>query len=50
MSAAQTVETGVSEALLKGLTVPDLGGKLRTVEMGEAIADEVMRSRIPRQR
>jgi 3-isopropylmalate dehydrogenase len=50
MSAAQTVETGLAEALLKGLTVPDLGGKLRTVEMGEAIADEVMRSSIPRQR
>jgi len=47
--AAAAVETSVSEALRKGLTVPDLGGKLTTVEMGEAIADEVMR-RVPEEK
>jgi 3-isopropylmalate dehydrogenase len=40
--AAEAVETGVTEALRKGLTVPDFGGNLKTVEMGEAIANEIM--------
>jgi len=40
--AAEAVEAGVAEILRKGLTVPDFGGKLKTVEMGDAIAEEIM--------
>ncbi len=39
--AAAAVERGMVEALSKGLSVPDLGGKLTTVQMGEAIAAEI---------
>ena len=42
LKAAQAVETGVTEVLRKGRTIPDFGGKLKTVEMGEAIAAEIM--------
>jgi len=35
------VEQGIIKALDKGLTVPDLGGKLTTVQMGEAVAAEI---------
>ena len=40
--AAEAVEAGVAEVLRKGLTVPDFGGKLKTVEMGGAVAEEIM--------
>jgi 3-isopropylmalate dehydrogenase len=42
LKAAEAVEAGVTEALRKGLTVPDFGGNLKTVEMGEAIANEIV--------
>jgi len=42
LKAAEAVERGVTEALRKGLTIPDFGGKLKTVEMGEAIAGEIL--------
>jgi len=41
LEASKVIEIGVSEALRKGLTVPDFGGSLTTIEMGEAIADEI---------
>ncbi|MEM2281539.1 MAG: isocitrate/isopropylmalate dehydrogenase family protein [Candidatus Bathyarchaeia archaeon] len=41
MEAAQAIDTGVAEVIRKGLTVPDLGGSLTTIEMGEAIAKEI---------
>jgi len=44
--AAEAVEVGVAEVLRKGLTVPDFGGKLKTVEMGDAIAEEIMGLRL----
>ncbi|MBS7640904.1 MAG: isocitrate/isopropylmalate dehydrogenase family protein [Candidatus Bathyarchaeia archaeon] len=40
--AAWLIERGVTSALKKNLSVPDLGGKLRTDEMGEAIANEIL--------
>jgi len=43
LKAAAAVETGVTESLRKGLTVPDFGGRLKTLEMGEAIAKEITR-------
>ncbi|MEM3640381.1 MAG: isocitrate/isopropylmalate dehydrogenase family protein [Candidatus Bathyarchaeia archaeon] len=39
--AAQAIDAGVAEVIRKGLTVPDLGGSLTTIEMGEAIAKEI---------
>jgi len=42
VKAAEGVETGVTKVLRKGLTVPDFGGRLKTLEMGEAIAQEIM--------
>lgn len=46
LKAAEAIEAGVIEALNKGLSVPDLGGKMKTVEMGEAIANEIMNLKI----
>ena len=42
LSAAEAVENTVEETLRKRNTVPDLGGKVTTVEMGEAIAEEIL--------
>ncbi len=39
--AAELIDKAVTGALRKGLTIPDLGGSLTTMEMGEAIAKEV---------
>jgi 3-isopropylmalate dehydrogenase len=41
LEATNAVEIGVSEALREGLTVPDFGGSLTTIEMGEAVAKEI---------
>jgi len=41
MEAAKAIDLGVAEAIRKALTVPDLGGLLATIEMGEAIAREI---------
>ena len=42
LKVAEAIELGVIAALEKRLSVPDLGGKLKTFEMGEAIGNEVM--------
>lgn len=42
-AAAEAVEKGVVETLRKGITIPDFGGKAKTVEMGEAIAEEIVK-------
>lgn len=39
--AALAIDKGVEEALRKALSVPDLGGSLTTLEMGNAIAEEI---------
>ena len=44
--AAEAIELGLIEVLKKKLTVPDLGGKLKTEEMGEAIGNEIMQLKI----
>jgi isocitrate/isopropylmalate dehydrogenase len=46
LKAAEVIEAGVVSALKKGLAVPDLGGGLKTVEMGEAIANEIAEFKI----
>ncbi|MCW4002109.1 MAG: isocitrate/isopropylmalate dehydrogenase family protein [Candidatus Bathyarchaeota archaeon] len=40
--AAQSIEAAVAETLRRGTTVPDFGGKAKTVEMAEAIAEEIL--------
>jgi 3-isopropylmalate dehydrogenase len=42
-AAAQAIEEAVAKTLSKGITVPDFGGKAKTVEMGEAIAGELLK-------
>jgi len=44
LAAAQSVEEAVVKTLRKGITVPDFGGKAKTVEMGEAMAEEILES------
>ena len=41
LRAAESVELGVAQALKEGLTIPDFGGNLKTMEMGEAIAQKI---------
>jgi len=43
VNAAVAVEEGMVRALSKGLTVPDFGGTLTTVQMGKAIASEILK-------
>lgn len=42
MKAAEIIEAGIIEALRKKQVVPDLGGNLKTLDMGEAISNEIM--------
>lgn len=42
--AARAIETAVSNAIRNGSTIPDFGGQLTTLEMADAIADEVRRN------
>jgi 3-isopropylmalate dehydrogenase len=44
LAVAKAVEDAVVKTLHKGKTVPDLGGSATTIEMGEAIAEEIVRS------
>jgi len=44
LDAARAIETAVSNAIRKGSTIPDFGGKLTTLEMADAIADEVRKN------
>lgn len=43
LRAAEGIEKALIKTLRKGLVVPDLGGRLKTAEMGEAVAQEVMK-------
>ena len=42
VKAAHYIQKGIEMVLSKKLTIPDLGGKLKTIEMGEAIANEIL--------
>jgi len=44
LAVAKAVEDAVVKTLRKGITVPDLGGSATTIEMGEAIAEEIVGS------
>lgn len=43
--AAQAVEEAVTKTLRKGIAVSDFGGKAKTVEMAEAIAEEILKTK-----
>lgn len=45
-ATAQAIEDAVTETLRKGLVVPDLGGDTSTIEMGKAIADEILNASV----
>ena len=45
IKAAQAIENGVAETLRKGITLPDFGGKAKTLEMAQAMAKEIMKSK-----
>jgi len=45
LKAAESVEWGMSQVLKEGLTIPDFGGNLKTMEMGEAIAQKIAEMR-----
>jgi 3-isopropylmalate dehydrogenase len=47
-AAAEAIEDAVVATLKKGVTVPDFGGKAKTLEVGEAIAKEIMEKKIGR--
>ncbi|UCE15758.1 MAG: isocitrate/isopropylmalate dehydrogenase family protein [Candidatus Bathyarchaeota archaeon] len=42
LAAAEAIEDAVVATLRKEITVPDFGGKAKTVEIGKAIAEEIM--------
>lgn len=42
LAAAEAIEEAVVATLRKGIVVPDFGGRAKTVEVGEAIAEEIM--------
>lgn len=46
IKAAEIIEAGIIEALRKKKAVPDLGGNLKTLEMGEAISEEIMQLQV----
>ncbi len=46
VKAAEIIEAGIIRVLWKKEVVPDLGGNLKTLEMGEAISNEIMRLQV----
>ena len=43
--AAQAIEDAVAETLRKGITIPDFGGNATTLEMAQAMANEILKSK-----
>ena len=44
LKAAQAIEDAVTETLRKGITIPDFGGKAKTIDMAKAMAKEIVNS------
>ena len=42
LRVAQAIEDAVTETLRNGITIPDFGGNAKTIEMAEAMAEEIM--------
>ncbi|MCJ7613928.1 isocitrate/isopropylmalate dehydrogenase family protein [Candidatus Bathyarchaeota archaeon] len=45
LKAAQAIEDAVKETLHKGITIPDFGGNAKTIEMAQAMAKEILKSK-----
>ncbi len=43
VAAAQAIEDAVTETLRKGITIPDFGGNAKTLEMADAMAEEILK-------
>jgi 3-isopropylmalate dehydrogenase len=43
LTAAQSIEDAVTETLRKGITIPDFGGSAKTLDMADAMAEEILR-------
>jgi 3-isopropylmalate dehydrogenase len=43
-SAAQAIDTAITETLRRGIVIPDFGGKATTLEMAEAIAEALLKN------
>jgi len=43
LMAAQSIEDAVTETLRKGITIPDFGGSAKTLEMADAMAEEILK-------
>ena len=43
LNAAQAIEDAVTETLRKGITIPDFGGSAKTLEMADAMAEEILK-------
>lgn len=43
LMAAQAIEDAVTETLRKGITIPDFGGSAKTLEMADAMAEEILK-------
>lgn len=43
-SAAQAIDTAITETLRRGIVIPDFGGKAKTLEMAEAIAEALLKN------
>ncbi len=43
LAAAQAIEDAVTETLRKGITIPDFGGNAKTLEMADAMAEEILK-------
>jgi 3-isopropylmalate dehydrogenase len=46
LKAAKAIEDAVTETLRKGITIPDFGGNAKTIEMAQAMAKEIINSKI----
>jgi 3-isopropylmalate dehydrogenase len=46
LDASKAIDISISEVLRKGLTIPDFGGSLTTLEMGEAIAKVIKKASV----
>ena len=43
LNAAQAIEDAVTATLRKGITIPDFGGSAKTLEMADAMAEEILK-------
>ena len=45
LNAAKAIEDAVASTLRKGITIPDFGGNAKTIEMAQAMAKEIVKTK-----